>query len=96
MAIKSDVVIYDDEFKMMNRYINNYCSGLINIIDTYEREMKIIVGGAIKDEKICAELTNIVNGVMAVRPILDEIKTRASRQCLDFLKDIDKADAYHL
>ena len=94
MAVQNDVVVYDDEFKMIYKYISKYCDGLINVIDTYKKNVDYILEAAIRDEKISQELNNLANNVVKVKSGLETIKKDACKLCLDYLYDIDKADDY--
>lgn len=90
----NDVIVFDEEYQFAAQQIENYCDALYKMMDSYSKNIKIILEYAIRDKEISTELNELVDKVEYIKPQIKSIGNNASSTCRDFVSKIDEADKF--
>lgn len=94
MASKNDILVFDEEYNYASKEIVAYCDELVHMIEIYSKSVNIVLEKAIKDEKISANLREIVTKVDSVKGEIKSIGKQAANICKNYISEIDTADDF--
>lgn len=88
------LVMYDNDYIDVAKYICDYCSALVEIIDTYTTTLEEIAEKAIVDQKITSALANLSNQTAPLAQIIAEIGQQVANSSRDFVSEVDATDSF--
>lgn len=88
------LVMYDNDYMAAATYIENYCSSLTDIINSYVNTLQCITDGAIVDQKICSALSTLANQTAPLIQIVTEIGEQVANTSRNFVESVDTADSF--
>lgn len=88
------LVMYDNDYMAAATYVENYCSSLSGIINSYVNTLQDIAEGAIVDQKICSALASLSNQTAPLMQIVTEIGEQVANTSRGFVESVDTADSF--
>lgn len=94
MADSGDVIVFDEEYAFVANEIGDYGEALVKLIDGYSKSVKSVLEISIKDEKISARLSSIIEQVTSLKSCIDSACKDAKSLCTKYVTEIDAADQF--
>lgn len=94
MSREENLMVYDEEYEAAAKYLREYCDSLLQLIDSYENIVNVILNNAIKDEKISKTIRDRVEKIKTAKTEITEVRDTVPGMCTLFVSNIDVTDDF--